>query len=79
MCHPFLLGTSTRVLTLLQKNYLPRPFQNPLRGGHKYKPPRLMHGINRGGRFFLTEAVTRNHLVKSINGGDYYKRARLQK
>ena len=37
-----------------------------------------MLAINRGGHFLLTEAVTKNCLTKSINGGGYYKRDRLQ-
>jgi hypothetical protein len=54
--------------TLLTKD-LPRPFQKPLRGGQKFEPPRLMPGINRGGRFLLTKKVTSNRLAKSIYGG----------
>lgn len=35
-----------------------RPYQNILGGGHKNQLPQLMHAINRGGIFLLTEAVT---------------------
>jgi disease resistance protein RPM1 len=36
-----------------------RPSKIGLRGGQHFEPPRLMVGINRGGHFSLTEAVTK--------------------
>jgi hypothetical protein len=33
-----------------------------------------MPRINRGGRFLLTEVVTKNRLTKSIYGGGHYKK-----
>jgi hypothetical protein len=41
-------------------------------GGWASCPSRLMPGINQGGRFLLTEAVTRNRLTKSIDRGRHY-------
>ena len=56
------------LFTLLQ-NSINRGALNCLGGGHNKKPPRLMSLINRGGQFLLTEAVSENHLAKSINRG----------
>jgi len=53
------------------KKTFARRFEMGLRGGQKYEPPRLMSGINRGGRFLLTATVTLNHLIKSIYEGGY--------
>ena len=39
-------------------NRLIATFENHLRGGHEFQPPRLMPGINRGDHILLTEIVT---------------------
>ena len=49
-----------------------RRFKIGLGGGQTFKPPQLMPGINRGGHFLLTEAVTVNRLAKSIYCDGFY-------
>ena len=43
-----------------------RRFEIGLGGRQEFQPPHLMHRINRDDHFLLIEAVTVNHLTKSI-------------
>jgi hypothetical protein len=49
--------------SLLQKNINRDLLKTPSKAGRNFN---CLGGINRGGRFLLTEAVTRNRLAKSI-------------